>query len=69
MTIEDIEEYKRNAIKILRKNSQYATAKATEKAFDTLIWFEKALEKFNSIPSYHEIPLSEDTSEHLKTWI
>ena len=60
MTIEDIEEYKKNAIEILRKNSQYATAKATEKAFDTLIWFEKALEVFNCTPSYHEIPLSED---------
>lgn len=37
MTIEDIEEYKKNAIEILRKNSQYATAKATEEAFDTFI--------------------------------
>lgn len=67
MTIEDIKEYKKNAIEILRKNSQYATAKATEKAFDTLIWFEKALEAFNSIPSYHEVPLSEDAFDHLKT--
>lgn len=50
MTIEDMKEYKRNAIDILRKNSQYATAKATEKAFDTLIWFEETIEKFNSIP-------------------
>lgn len=60
MTIEDIEEYKKNAIEILRRNSQYATAKATEQAFDTLIWFEKALEVFNSTPSYHEVPLPED---------
>lgn len=60
MTIEDIKEYKRNAIEVLRNNSQYATAKATEKAFDTLIWFEKALEVFNSTPSYHEAPLPED---------
>lgn len=50
MTIEDMKEYKRNAIDILRKNSQYATAKATEKVFDTLIWFEETIEKFNSIP-------------------
>ena len=40
MTIEDIKEYKRNAVDILRKNSQYATAKATEEAFDILLWFE-----------------------------
>ena len=55
MTIEDIKEYKRNAIEILKKNSQYATAKATEQAFDTFIWFEETIEKFNSIPySYTE---------------
>ena len=55
MTIEDIEEYKRNAIEILRKNSQYATAKVTEEAFDLLIWFEKTIDVFNSIPySYSE---------------
>ena len=60
MTIEDIEEFKRNAIDILRKNTQYATAKATEEAFDLLIWFKKAANAIKSIPSYHEIPLSED---------
>lgn len=48
MTIEDIKEYKRNAIEILQKNSQYATAKATEEAFDALIWLEETLDKFNS---------------------
>lgn len=37
MTIEDIEEYRRNAIEILRKNSQYATAKAVDIAFSALI--------------------------------
>lgn len=41
MTIEDIREYKKNAIEILKKNSQYATAKATEEAFDLLILFEE----------------------------
>lgn len=41
MTVEDIKEYKMNAVEILRKNSQYATAKATEEAFDTLLWFEE----------------------------
>lgn len=55
MTIEDIKEFKRNAIEVLEKNTQYATAKATEKAFDTLIWFEETIEKINSIPySYTE---------------
>lgn len=37
MTIEDIKEYKRNATEILRKNSQYATAKAVDEAFSALI--------------------------------
>lgn len=41
MTIEDIIEYKRNAIEILKKNSQYATAKATEEAFSALIALEQ----------------------------
>lgn len=50
MTIEDIKEYKRNAIEILRKNSQYATAKVTEEAFDAFIWLTEVLDKFNSIP-------------------
>ena len=46
MTIEDIIEYKRNAIDILRKNSQYATAKATETAFDALIAYTKLVGKY-----------------------
>lgn len=54
MTIEDIKEYKKNAIEILKKNSQYATAKATEEAFNLLIWFEetkaKLLEDFKYEP-------------------
>ena len=49
MTIEDIKEYKRNAIEILNKNSQYATAKATEEAFDTLIWLTETVDKFNEV--------------------
>lgn len=44
MSIEDMKEYKRNAIEILKKNTQYATAKATEEAFDLLIWFEETSE-------------------------
>lgn len=49
MTIEDIKEYKRNAIEILNKNSQYATAKATEEAFDALIWLTEATDRFNEV--------------------
>ena len=37
MGIEDIKEYKRNAIKALRDNTQYATAKAVETVFDKQI--------------------------------
>lgn len=36
MTIEDIREYKKNAVEILRKHDQYATAKAVEEAFMAL---------------------------------
>ena len=37
MTLEDAEHFKNNAINVLKDNTQYATAKATEKAFDVLI--------------------------------
>ena len=60
MTTEDIEEYKKNAIEILEKNCQYATAKATEEAFDVLIWLKETVETFNNIPYSYEIPLSEE---------
>lgn len=36
MAIEDIKEYKKNAVEILRKHDQYATAKAVEEAFMAL---------------------------------
>lgn len=52
MTIEDIKECKRNAIEILRKNSQYATAKVTEEAFDLLIWQEEIKEKFKEMSEF-----------------
>ena len=45
MTIEDAKEYKRNAVKVLRDNTQYATAKATEKAFNVLIGVIEFTEK------------------------
>ena len=37
MTYEDIEEYRNNASKILKKESQYATANAVDRAFDALV--------------------------------
>ena len=37
MTIEDMVEYRKNAINILKKNDQHATAKAVEEAFSALI--------------------------------
>lgn len=49
MTIKDIEEYKRNVIEILRENHQYATAKATEEAFDLLIERKKTIDTWNKI--------------------
>lgn len=36
MTYEDIKEYRKNAVSILEKNSQYATARAVEEAFRAL---------------------------------
>ena len=45
MTIEDAEYFKNNAINVLKDNTQYATAKATEKAFDVLIAILKFTEK------------------------
>lgn len=54
MTIEDIKYYKENAIKILRDNTQYATAKATEEAFDALIWLAMATEAFRKEINLYE---------------
>lgn len=41
MTIEDINEYKKNATTILRKYDQYATAKSVEEAFMSLVCLEQ----------------------------
>lgn len=41
MTIDDIREYRKNAIDILKKNDQYATAKAVDIAFSSLIALEQ----------------------------
>lgn len=41
MTIEDIQEYKNNAVKILERNTQYATANAVKQAFSALVVLEQ----------------------------
>lgn len=41
MTIEDIKEYRKNAIDILKRNDQHATAKAVDIAFSSLIVLEQ----------------------------
>ena len=41
MTIEDIIEFKKNAGKVLRDHGQFATAQATELAFDALACLEQ----------------------------
>lgn len=41
MTIEDIQEYRQNAIDILKRNDQFATAKAIDYAFSSLIVLEQ----------------------------
>jgi hypothetical protein len=41
MTNEDIIEYRKNAIDILKKNDQHATAKAVDIAFSSLIVLEQ----------------------------
>lgn len=41
MTNEDIAEYRKNAIELLKKNNQYATAKAVDLAFAALILIEQ----------------------------
>lgn len=41
MTIEDIREYSKNAVNILKRNDQHATAKAVDIAFSSLIVLEQ----------------------------
>ena len=41
MTIEDIQEFKNNAVKILERNTQYATANAVKIAFSALVALEQ----------------------------
>lgn len=59
MTIEDIREYKKNAVEILRKHDQYATAKAVEEAFGTMICIGQFMwERDVAISQLEELGLS-----------
>ena len=78
MTLEDIKEYRKNAVDILEKNTQYATARAVEQAFGALICIGQfKWERDVAIEQLHElgygfgekidnrwIPLSEKTPEY-----
>ena len=54
VSIEDLEEYKRNACEILKNNTQFATAKIVEELIDQEIENRKIIEKFNSL--YEQFP-------------
>lgn len=46
-SIEDLKEYKKNALKYLKKNDQYATAKIIEELFDVEIFQKEVTEEWN----------------------
>ena len=48
-SIEDLEEYKKNACKILRGQTQYATAKIVEELINQEIMNRKIIEEWNKI--------------------
>ncbi len=60
MTIEDIKVYQTNAVSLLRANTQYATATATQQAFDIFLWVvqnEELIGKFLEYEKSTEIRL------------
>ena len=46
---EDLKEYKKNALKYLKKNDQCATAKIVEELFDVEIFQREVTEEWNKI--------------------
>lgn len=59
MTIEDIREFKKNAVNVLEKNTQFATARAVEQAFDALACLEQyRWERDVAISQLEELGLS-----------
>ena len=58
-SIEDLEEYKKNACKILRSQTQYATAKIVEELIDQEIMNRKIIEKMNKIYEKFHVGIQE----------
>lgn len=56
VSIEDLEEYKKNACKILRSQTQCATAKIVEELIDQEIMNRKIIEEWNKI--YEQYPMN-----------
>ena len=48
-SVEDLKEYKKNALKYLKKNDQYATAKIVEELFDMEIFQREVIEEWDDI--------------------
>lgn len=48
-SVEDLKEYKKNALKYLKKNDQYVTAKVVEELFDMEIFQREVTEEWNNI--------------------
>ncbi len=48
-SIEDLKEYKENALKYFKRNDQYATAKIVENLFDQEIFQREVTEEWNKI--------------------
>lgn len=55
-SIEDLQEYKKNACKILRSQTQCATAKIVEELIDQEIMNRKIIEEWNKI--YEQYPVN-----------
>ncbi len=55
-SVEDLEEYKKNACKILRNQMQCATAKIVEELIDQEIMNRKIIEEWNKI--YKQYPVN-----------
>ncbi len=48
-SVEDLKEYKKNALKYLKRNDQFATAKIVENLFDQEIFQREVTEEWNKI--------------------
>lgn len=48
-SIEDLKEYKKNALKYLKQHDQYATARIIENLFDMEIFQREVVDEWNNI--------------------